>query len=110
MITNRFNRSNFYLKNIVDGNEEYDLTSNSINDFKFTREMTLYTVTDADIARPDLIAIKAFGEKEKMNTHWIIMYVNQIHNVWSDLEIGMILNIPHPKDLEDLLTYNSNVR
>lgn len=105
---NRFNRSEFYKRELVDGREEFDLISNSINDFNFSRETTLYTVIEADIKRPDLIAIKAYGDKNKMNCWWIILQYNNIENIWNDLYEGQILNIPHPLDLEDLLVSKSN--
>lgn len=100
---NRFNRSEFYKREIVDGVEEFDLTSNYINDFNFSRETTLYTVIEADIKRPDLIAIKAYGDKNKMNVWWIILQYNNIVDIWNDMEPGDVLNIPHPLDIEDLL-------
>ena len=108
MQTNKFNRSDFYIKAVADGVEEFDLVTNSINDFKFSREMTYYKVTSEDIGRPDLISVKAYSDKSKMNLWWIVMWINQIHNVWTDLQIGMVLNIPHPLDCNDLLAANSS--
>ena len=108
MEINRFNRSEFYKKEIVDGIEELDLVTNSIQDFTFSREMSYYKVIEADLGRPDLIAIKAYQDRSKMFAWWILFYVNEIVDPYNDLEIGDILSVPHPKDLEDLLVYNQN--
>ena len=108
MEINRFNRSDFYKKEVVDGVEELDLITNSIQDFKFTREMTYYKVIDADIGRPDLISIKAYGDKLSMFKWWVLFYVNDIVDPYTDLYEGLVLLVPHQKDLEDLLNQNGN--
>ena len=107
-MNNRFNRSNFLKKNLIDGVNEFDLNSNSINDFEFTREMTYYKITQSDLLRPDLIAIKSYGNLGDMNLWWIIMYVNEIHDIWNDLYIGLMLQIPNKLDIEDFYTANRN--
>lgn len=98
---NMFNRSDFMKSEIVDGKEEYDLISNSINDFKFLREKTFYKITEEDLQRPDLIAMKAYKDPNAMNYWWIIMYLNNIHDIWNDLVVGSNIVIPNRKDLED---------
>jgi hypothetical protein len=108
MITNRYNRSNFYKKVVVDGVEQFDLTTNSIEDFKFSREMTYYKISEDDIARPDLIAVKAYQDRDMMNVWWIIMCVNNKLDMWNDFVIGELLNIPDKKDLEDFLSFNQS--
>lgn len=110
MQINKFNRSNFYKVVSNENGREYDLTSNTIVDFNFSREMTFYTVAYEDIGRPDLIAVKAYGDKNKVNVWWIIMYVNQVFDCQHDLYAGKILKIPHTLDLNDLVTYNFSQR
>jgi hypothetical protein len=54
----KYNRTNFLTKIKVDGTNEYDLVSNNLNKFKFSRKKSYYKVTQEDIQRPDLVAIK----------------------------------------------------
>ncbi len=105
---NRFNRSNFLKSVIVDGKEEFDMTTNSINDFKFLREKTFYKIVEEDLIRPDLIAAKAYKSLSAMNYWWVVMYLNNIHDIWHDLNIGDELVIPNKKDLEDYLVFDRN--
>lgn len=105
---NRYNRSNFLKTNIVDGKEEFDLNTNTLNDFKFTREKTYYTITEEDLIRPDLISSKAYKDIMAMHYWHIVLFVNEIHDVWNDLVVGDVLNIPHKKDIEDFVVFSRN--
>jgi hypothetical protein len=110
MAYNRFNRTGFYRTEIVDGIEEIDLTSYSVADFRFNREKTFYKITEEDLKRPDLIAIKAYGDINAMYYWHIILYVNDIYDVFNDLEVGQIISVPNRKDLEELVVFNRNMR
>lgn len=107
---NRLNRTDFYKTNIVEGKEEIDLVTFSVGDFKFNREKTFYKITEEDLLRPDLIAIKAYGDIVSMNYWYVILYINDIQDIWNDLQIGDILTIPAKKDIEDLIVANRNFR
>ena len=105
-MANRFNRSDFLKSEIVEGKEEFDMITNSVNDFKFLRDKTFYKITEEDIQRPDLIAMKAYNDTNAMNYWHVIMYLNNIHDVWNDMVIGANIMIPHKKDLEDFIVFN----
>lgn len=102
----KYNRTNFLTKDKVNGINEYDLVSNSLNKFRFSNRKTYYKVTQEDIQRPDLIAIKAYQSREAMPYWFIIMYLNNIHDVWNDLTVGDVLLIPNEKDIEDFFIFN----
>lgn len=110
MSFNRFNRAEFYKIENTEGVEEFDFTTFSLADFNFNREKSFLKITEADLLRPDLIAIKAYGDLQFQNVWWIIMYVNDIHDIWNDLQIGDILTIPNRKDLEELISFNRKTR
>lgn len=110
MAFNRFNRSEYYRKEIVDGKEEFDFTSCSINDFKFNREKSFYKITQRDLLRPDLIAINAYEDRNAQTYWWIILTLNNIHDIWNDLSEGQILSIPNRKDVEEFVIANRNIR
>jgi nucleoid-associated protein YgaU len=51
----------------------------------------LYTVIQADLLRPDLIAYKTLGDE---TLWWAIMLVNKIKNPFTELVEGLVLQIP----------------
>lgn len=105
-MASKYNRTNFLTKIKVDGVNEYDMVTNSINKFKFNRRKTYYKVTQEDIQRPDLIAMKAYKRPDALVYWYIIMYLNNIHDIWNDIEIGDVLLIPNEKDIEDFFVFN----
>lgn len=104
----KYNRTNFLTKIRTDGVNEYDMVSNSLNKFRFNRKKSYYKVTQEDVQRPDLIAMKAYGSREAMPYWFIIMYLNNIHDVWNDIVVGDVLVIPNEKDIEDFFIFNRN--
>ena len=107
MAIDKFSRTKFFEKNIVDGILECDLPSNGWDDFDFRRPKKFYTVVDMDIQRPDLISLKNYSVP---NLWWVIMKFNDIGDVWNDLEAGMELTIPNRKDAEEyMISRKSNV-
>lgn len=99
----KFSRSNFYTKEIVNGILESDLITNVFNDFKFKNAFTEYTVREDDIGRPDLISFKNYN---KINFSWIIMKVNNIEDVWNDLYVGKVLSLPSEVDIDNYYKEN----
>ena len=97
-MADKFSRSNFVNKNDIDGNIENDLPFNSFNNFKFKRPRIYYTVKQEDILRPDLISLKFYGT---MSYWWIILKVNNIEDVFNDMEEGDVLQLPDPSDIDD---------
>ena len=101
----RFNRTNFFPVDNVNGRAERDLAKNFFNDlFVARRPMRFYSVERADLLRPDIISIRAYN---KMDYWWIICRVNKIVDVWNDLEAGDIIQVP---DVQDIVDFYQAVR
>lgn len=94
----RFDRINFYKKEVIDGVEEWDLINNDIKDFQIRRPTTFYTIQYDEIQRPDIISIRNYS---KIDYWWIILYVNEIVDPFNELQEGDIIRIPNVKDIED---------
>lgn len=95
----RWNRSNFFAKDLINGRLELDLISNHFNElFKIKRELSYYTIITDDIQRPDLISIKNYGDN---SFWWIIGKVNNIDDWWNDISSGDVLKIPNKLDIDD---------
>lgn len=94
---NKFNRTNFYQQNLIDGVVENDLAFNGFDNYSFKRPRTYYTVKEEDLYRPDLIALKTLGN---MDYWWIILKLNSIDDVYNDLFLGKSLQIPSISDCE----------
>ena len=107
-MADKFNRTDFFQLQTESFPRSYDMLTNSINDFKFNRPMSKYQILESDLARPDLIAIKAYGSVDAMNQWWIIMTINGLSDMFNDLQVGMILKIPHSQDINDFLIFNQN--
>ena len=94
----RYNRENFAEKYIINNINEVDLPINNFNNFNFEGNDSYYNVTESDIQRPDLISYKIYGTTDKW---WVIMKYNKISDVWNDLFVGMILEVPSTKNIDD---------
>jgi hypothetical protein len=104
MAIDKYSRTKYIMKNIVNGVNECDLPNNGFNEFEFKRPKQYYTVTQTDLQRPEIISYKFYG---KMNYWWIILKLNDIEDIWHDLTIGKVLTMPNVNDIED---YNSKVK
>lgn len=96
----RYSRTKFISKNLVNGIQENDLPFNDFDFSFFKRPRTTYMIREDDIQRPDLISYKNYG---KVNYWWIIMKLNKIEDVWNDLEVGNTLQMPHINDINDFV-------
>ncbi len=104
----KYDRTNFMTQEyLLDNKRGYDMTSNKIDDFNFSRPKTRYTVTEQDLYRPDNICIKGYNSLEAQNWWWIVMWYNEIFDVYNDLEIGDVLYLPNRLDIEDFVAQNS---
>ncbi len=92
------NRALFYNKTTVDGIEELDVLDNSLGEFKISYPVQYYRVNAEDIVAPDLISIKLYKTELYW---WIIMLVNGIVDVFSDLYVGQLLVIPNILDIRN---------
>ena len=104
-MADRFNRSNFYKKEVIDGIKESDLLTNTFNEFKFKRPLTFFTISTRDKTRPDLLSYRLYN---KVNFWWIVLKVNNIEDPFNDLEEGDVIKVPDILDVEDF--YNLNKR
>lgn len=101
----RFNRTNFFPTEVVQGINERDIAQNYFNDFfEIRRPMSFYAIESADIARPDNMSIKFYG---RMDYWWIVCRVNKIDDVWNDMKPGDIIQVP---DVQDINNYFMSVR
>lgn len=95
----RFNRTNFFPTENVDGQAERDLVKNYFNDyFEIRHQMRFYIVEAADLLRPDVLSIKFYG---KQDYWWIVCRVNKIDDVWNDLASGDVIQVPDIQDIND---------
>jgi len=93
----KFNRTNFYRQNLIDGVVENDLAFNGFDDFQFKRPRTYYTITETTLYRPDLISLKTLGTIEYW---WILLKLNSISDVYNDMFLGKSIVIPSIADCE----------
>lgn len=100
MNIDKYSRTKYFKKNTVNGIQEPDMLTNSLADFEFKREHKFHTIDSSDLQRPDLIAYRTYG---KMNYWWIILKVNSIEDIWTDLKVGDVLKLPNPTDIEDFI-------
>jgi len=105
MPIDRYSRSNFIEKNLVNGIKENDLPRNGFSQLLFKRPKTIYVVVDEDIQRPDLISFKNYNRTQFW---WLIMKVNGIEDIWNDLEIGQELKIPNSPDIDEYIRKAKN--
>ena len=94
----KYQRENFTEKEIVEGIHENDLVNNGFSDFDFEGKIGSYVVTESDIQRPDLISRKVYGSQ---NAWWILLKYNKVEDIWNDLFVGMVLDIPSPEKIEE---------
>jgi len=97
-MADKYKRSNFCEEELVDDNLEMDLVNNHFDLFEIKRPTNYFTVSRTFIQRPDLLSLKVYG---KMNYWWIIFKVNNIDDIWNDLHIDDVLQIPDIRDIED---------
>jgi hypothetical protein len=104
----KFNRKNFVPKffNEDDGVEELALSdSNWDRYFEVKYPTKSYQLGERDMNRPDLISFNAY---KKADYWWIILKFNNVIDPFTELnKVGMILDIPDIKDIQD---YYMNVK
>jgi len=98
MAMNKFRRTNFYVQEEVDEVLENDLVNNYWDLFKIKREMSFVTIGRTFIARPDLLSLKVYGI---VDYWWILCKHNKIDDVWNDMTIGDVIEVPDVQDIND---------
>ena len=91
-------RTKFYQQTRIDGVPELDFLYNSLSYIDKTLEypVSMYRLTSRDIMRPDLISYRAYGT---VSLWWVILAFNDIENPLTDLEPGMLIELPHKMDI-----------
>jgi hypothetical protein len=89
-------RTQFYNILTINGIQEFDFLENTLSFFTMNYPVSYYQVNDSDILRPDIISYKCYNS---VDYWWIIMYVNQIQNPFTDLVSGTQLIVPNILDI-----------
>lgn len=89
-------RTKFYHVLTVDTVQELDYLWNTLSKIVTSYVPGYYRVNVIDLLRPDLISYKVYGT---VDFWWIILLVNGIDNPLTDLQEGMILEIPNKLDI-----------
>lgn len=96
----RFTRSNFYEKEVINGVNECDFLNNKISRFKIRRPVKYYTIKYGDLLRPDILSYKLYGRQDFW---WLLLYVNDITDVWNELKENDVIKVPNEQDILDWL-------
>lgn len=89
-------RTNFYNKVTINGVEEYDHLDNNVSKLVLNYPVQYYRVQETDLIRPDLISYKLYGTEEYW---WLLMVINGIEDIFHDMEVGQLLQIPNVYDI-----------
>ena len=87
--------TDFFQTVTVRGNQEYDFLQNSLSNFSTTYPVTYYQLKAEDIGRPDLISWKVYNT---VDYWWGLCYTNQIQNIFVDMTVGDLWQIPNLLD------------
>lgn len=98
MPKSKFNRTDFYTKNLINGIKENDLVTNGFKDFNKQYKYKYYTLQLFDIRRFDLLSIRFYRTDKYW---WIIAKINNIDDMWNDASPGDVIRIPDKRDIED---------
>jgi len=90
-------RTQFYNIVTINGIQEFDFLNNTLAYFTMNYPISYYQVNDSDLLRPDMISYKCYNQV--CDYWWIIAYVNQIQNPFTDLISGQILTVPNFLDI-----------
>jgi len=94
------NRSDFMPNVDVEGTLEKDFINSKWALFEIKRDITYYSIGEADIQRPDLLSWKIYGS---MNYWWILLKYNNIGDVWNDLYVSQVIKVPNEQDIIDFI-------
>jgi len=89
----------------IDGTVEKDINDSQWSKFVIERPISYYSVSQADIQRPDLISNKVYGNTQYF---WVLMKFNQIDDIWNDLSAGDVLKCPNSFDIEQFFSVTKN--
>ena len=91
-------RTKFYVVKTHNSIDELDFLENSLSGFRINYPVSYHRVDATDLLRPDMISYKAYGT---VSFWWLVCYINDIWDIFSDLELGQVLRIPNILDIYD---------
>lgn len=91
-------RTSFFTEVSVDSVAERDFLWSPLSTFTMNYKPMYYRVNASDVMRPWLISYKCYGVTEFW---WILMFINNIDNPFTDIVEGMVLTIPNRIDIYD---------
>lgn len=96
---NKFKRTNFLsVKENSSGVLEYDLLSSNWDLFEILTGITYDNIKILDLKRPDMLSYRIYGDSQYW---WILCKINNIDDVWNDMNIGDDLIVPSISDIEE---------
>jgi len=99
-MNNKFNRMNFMPTVSAGDYLEKDMILSNWDLFEIKRPIRFNSIKRQDIQRPDLLSIRIYS---RMSYWWILLKVNNIDDVWNDIEIGQDIIVPDPDDITDFI-------
>lgn len=92
------NRTDFFQKVTVDGVEERDFMVNPLSEFPTSYQPMYYRITEDDVMCPWLTSYKCYGV---VDFWWVLLFVNDIENPFTDISSGDLLQVPNRLDIYD---------
>jgi len=77
---------------------ELDFLNHSLSGLELRRAPLYYRVAQGDLAQPDNIAYKVYGDERLW---WVVCLANEISCPCADIAVGDLLTIPDRLDLYD---------
>ena len=100
--------TDFFQTVTVRGNQEYDFLQNSLSNFTTVYPVSYYQLTAEDIGRMDLISFKVY---QTVDYWWLLAYVNDVENIFTDMTVGDLYQIPNLLDIYQFFkTYSVNTK
>lgn len=93
--------TNFLTTNLVDGINEYNLSSINIKDYTFSR-FDYTRVLKGEYCRPDLLCYRIYGTIEYW---WILLEINNISNPWDDLVEYTYIKYPPASEMQKFIEH-----
>lgn len=98
MPKSKYNRTDFYVKNNINGIKENDLITNSFRDFTNSFSYQYYTLRQVDVRRFDILSLRFYRTDKYW---WILAKTNNIDDLWNDAKGGDVIKVPDRRDIED---------
>lgn len=100
MNIDRYKRSDTYEVVSVNGNLELDFLTSDFREYKFGDDVQKFVVTEEFLKRVDLMSLLVYSQDRLW---WVIMKYNNIEDIWNDIKLGDVLQIPSRRDIEEMM-------